>query len=77
MPLTSSLIEKLKNFLGFLIVTSMAFFDLDFIDIGFPFTDIRWVDSVVMGPVVRSCLMFCLEGVLLLSDMHRSLIRTY
>ena len=50
LSLKSSLIEKLENSLGFLIVTSMALFDLDFIDIGFPFTDISWVDSVVMGP---------------------------
>ena len=42
--------RKLENSLGFLIVTSMALFDLDFIDIGFPFTDVSWVDSVVMSP---------------------------
>ena len=77
LSLKSSLIEKLETSLGFLIVISMVLFDLDFIDIGFPYTDVSWVNSVVMGPVVRNCLMFLLEGVLLSSGMHRSLIRTY
>ena len=43
-------LRKLENSSGFLIVTSMALFDLDSIDIGFPFTDVCWVDSVVMSP---------------------------
>ena len=62
LSLKSSLIEKLENSFGLLIETSMALFDLDFVDIGFPFTDISWVDSVVMCPVVRSCLMFLLKA---------------
>ena len=57
-------------------MTSMALFDLDFIDIGFPFTDVSWVDSVVMGPGSEKLFDVFVEGVLLSSDMHRSLIRT-
>ena len=43
-------LRKLENSSGFLIMTSMAPFDLDFRDIGFPFTDIRWFDLLVMSP---------------------------